>query len=120
MGHTERRDEILKTLCRERKISIKKLAEKFGVSVRTIQRDIEILSITEPIFTQCGRYGGVHIIDGYFVDRMYMSDKDIEVLHKIYGLISSSKALSLSKECKYLKSIILRYTKPKVRKEQNL
>ena len=40
MGTAERRLEILKYLCRYRRATMPKLAEKFGVSVRTIQRDI--------------------------------------------------------------------------------
>jgi len=37
MGTAERRLEILKYLCRVRKATMPELAEKFGVSIRTIQ-----------------------------------------------------------------------------------
>lgn len=40
MGTAERRLETLKYLCRYRRATMPQLAEKFGVSVRTIQRDI--------------------------------------------------------------------------------
>lgn len=58
MGATERRQEIMRVLCRRRHETVKYLSFEFGVSERTILRDIEALSITEPIYTQCGRYDG--------------------------------------------------------------
>lgn len=58
MGTAERRREMMKILCRRRYETIGKLASEFGVSMRTIQRDIEALSLTEPIYTKAGKYGG--------------------------------------------------------------
>ena len=55
MGAAERRREIMRVLCRRRHETVKNLSFEFGVSERTILRDIEALSITEPIYTQCGR-----------------------------------------------------------------
>ena len=45
--------------------TISNLAEEFGVFARTILRDVEVLSVTEPIYTQCGRYGGIYVTDDY-------------------------------------------------------
>ena len=59
MGTAERRIEILKILSKRRSEKTKKLAEELGVSERTIRRDILVLSLTEPIYTRAGRYGGV-------------------------------------------------------------
>ena len=65
MGTAERRTEIMRVLFRRRYEKISNLAEEFGVSTRTILRDIEVLSISEPIYTQCGRYGGgVYVSSG--------------------------------------------------------
>lgn len=49
MGTAEQRTEIMRVLCRRRHETISNLAEEFGVSTRTILRDIEVLSATEPI-----------------------------------------------------------------------
>ena len=73
MGTAERRTEIMRVLCRRRHETISNLADEFGVSTRTILRDIEVLSVMEPIYTQCGRYGGVYVTDDYSMSRMYMS-----------------------------------------------
>lgn len=58
MGTAERRLEILKILCRRRHETMRNRASEFGVSVRTVQRDIEVLSITEPVYARFGKYGG--------------------------------------------------------------
>ena len=64
MGTAERRYEIMKILCRRRYETIRNLASEFGVSMRTVQRDIESLSRTEPIYTQFGKYGGgVYVVE---------------------------------------------------------
>ena len=111
MGTAERRNAIIKTLCRRRHETIQNLASEFGVSERTIRRDIDILSATEPIYTQTGRHaGGVYMVDGYSVDRMYMTEAEIEVLCKLYH---SAQAAVLSKqETELLHRIITNYTKP--------
>jgi len=58
MGPNERRMEIIEALCRRRQDTMANLATEFGVSVRTIKNDIDILSLSYPIETIRGRYGG--------------------------------------------------------------
>ena len=120
MGTAERRMEILRTLCRRRHETISNLAYEFGVSDRTIMRDIEVLSLKEPIYTQCGRYGGgVYISDNYSMSRMYMTDKELSVLNKLADYLKTSEGYLLDGEEKQLlDTIILQYTKPKCRKEK--
>ena len=92
------------------------LASELGVSIRTIQRDIDILSTTEPIYTQAGKYtGGVYVVEGYSMDRMYMTDTELKVLKKLY--ISSDNNISLitKDEKKILEGLISQYSKPKLK-----
>lgn len=118
MGTAERRVEIMRILCRRRYEKISTLAEEFGVSARTILRDIDVLSITEPIYTQTGRGGGVYVIDGYAMSRMYMTDTELAVLHKLVALAENKAVCNLdTEEFSTLKRIISQYTKPKKRKE---
>lgn len=116
MGTAERRTEIMRILCRRRYEKISKLAEEFGVSTRTILRDVEVLSATEPIYTRCGRYsGGVYVTDEYSMIRMYMTEKELSVLHKLSKLADQKAICELSiEENKLLKSIISQYTKQKI------
>ena len=115
MGTTERRNAILKTLCRRRYETIGNLATEFEVSERTIRRDIEVLSYTEPIYTQSGRHaGGVYVVEGYHMDRMYMSEDEIAVLEKIQVEANKQNpVLLLPGEAKTLERIIRSYAKPK-------
>lgn len=115
MGTNERRNAILKALCRRRYETIGNLAEEFDVSERTIRRDIEVLSYTEPIYTQSGRHaGGVYVVDGYHMDRMYMSDEEITLLKKIKSIArTQTLGLLLPGEEKTLERMICAYSKPR-------
>jgi len=117
MGTAERRREIMKILCRRQHETMYNLASEFGVSIRTIQRDIDALSLTEPIYTQPGKYtGGVYIVEGYSIDRMYMSDAEINVLKKLY-ISAENNILFLSEyEKRILSSIISQYSMPQKKK----
>ena len=118
MGTAERRREIMKTLCRYRYKTIRNLAVEFGVSTRTIQRDIETLSTTEPIYTQMGRCGGVYVVEGYSMDRMYMTDTEINILQKLYIATDKNITLLTNDEKNILKLIISQYSKPKSKKDE--
>ena len=118
MGTAERRREIMKTLCRYRYKTIRNLAVEFGVSTRTIQRDIETLGRTEPIYTQMGRCGGVYVVEGYSMDRMYMTDTEINVLQKLYIATDKNVTLLTNDEKNILKLIISQYSKPKSKKDE--
>lgn len=121
METAERRYEIMKILCRRRYEIIRNLASEFGVSMRTIQRDIEALSRTEPIYTKYGKYGGgVYVVDGYSMDRMYMTDSEIYVLQKLYIAAEKKESLLSEDEKKLLSFLIAQYSKPKITNERNV
>lgn len=115
METTERRIELLKVLCRRRHDTIENLAFNFNVSTRTIRRDIEYLSRSYPLYTQAGRYGGVYIMDGYTLDRMYMNDQELSVLKKIADALNQHPILN-SDEIQIFQSIISHYSKPTIKK----
>lgn len=114
MGAAERRKLILNIISRRRHVSMTGLAREFGVSRRTIYRDIEILSLTEPIYTETGRYGGVCMVDGYDVNKFYLSYDEEALFRKIIRLAEHQDVCDLNKnELEMLKNMILSYTKPK-------
>lgn len=119
VGTAERRAEIMRILCRRRHETISKLAEEFGVSSRTIQRDVEVLSMTEPIYTQCGRYdGGVYITKNFDMDRIYMIESELSVLHKLASLAKSKSICDLKEDELFrLNRIISLYTKSNIGKD---
>ena len=93
MGTAERRLEILKYLCKARKATMPQLAEMFGVSVRTIQRDILEIECTfrVPIDVRCGRHeGGIYILGDYRFDRAYMCEEELALLKKIQKMVNDN------------------------------
>ena len=55
MKATERRQAILDALVFRREDTVENLAHEFGVSERTIQRDVAELSLSYPIESVAGR-----------------------------------------------------------------
>lgn len=59
------------------RVTAPELAEKFEVSVRTIYRDIDVISsVGIPIYVTTGRNGGIQILDNYVIDKAFFSDKE--------------------------------------------
>lgn len=72
---------ILSVLLQEEKVTAPMLAEKFEVSRRTINRDIEDLCKAGiPIYTAQGAGGGIGIMDGYSMDRTLLTSKDMQMI----------------------------------------
>lgn len=58
-------------------VTAPELAEKFEVSVRTIYRDIDVISSAGiPIYVTTGRNGGIEILDDYVLEQSFFSDKE--------------------------------------------
>lgn len=82
--------EILFFLLNCRKTSAAALAEQFGVSVRTIYRDIDTLSSAGvPIYTTTGRKGGVFLMDNYIIDRLFVT---VQERHNMLSALKSLEA----------------------------
>lgn len=72
---------ILSVLLQKEKTTAPKLAEKFEVSVRTINRDIESLCASGiPIQTTQGCGGGIQIMEGYSMERTLLTSKDMQMI----------------------------------------
>lgn len=72
---------ILSVLLQEDKVTAPELADKFEVSRRTINRDIEDLcNAGIPISTSQGAGGGIRIMDGYKMDRTILTSKDMQMI----------------------------------------
>ncbi len=72
---------ILSILLQKEKVTAPYLAEKFEVSRRTINRDIEALCMAGiPLVTEAGPKGGVSIMEGYKIDRTVLSKSDMQAI----------------------------------------
>jgi predicted DNA-binding transcriptional regulator YafY len=75
-------------LLNREKVSARVLADRFEVSQRTIQRDIEALNLAGiPIASTCGACGGYEILDSFKLERQLADGKDYSfILTALKGL----------------------------------
>lgn len=95
---------ILSILLQEEKTTAPELAERFEVSRRTINRDIEDLCKAGiPIRTAQGTGGGISIMDGYRMDRTILTSKDMQMIFA--GLRSLDSVSGSSYYCQLMEKI---------------
>ena len=84
MKSNERRNAIVRILCKRKYEKLGNLAFEFGVSERTIRRDIQEIALSYPIYTISDKkFGGVYIDVNYHLERSYLSIKQEMFLRKI-------------------------------------
>ncbi len=82
---------IILILLEKEKISAAKLGKMFGVTTRTIYRDIETISLAGiPIVTYSGSSGGIGIMEKYKIDKKFFTVSDISTLLMGLGSIKTS------------------------------
>lgn len=81
----ERRRAIMEVLCVRRHETRGNLAFEFGVSKRTIEYDVQNLSLEYPIYTTQGKGGGIHVVEGFELKRKKgcFTDKQRSVLERL-------------------------------------
>ena len=91
---TDRLIGIITTIQQKGTVTAPYLAEKFGVSRRTINRDIEdICKAGIPLLTKQGAGGGVSIMEGFSLDAAVLTRQELSaVLTGLRSLDSVSKA----------------------------
>lgn len=88
---------ILSILLQRERVTAPELAERFEVSRRTIQRDVEALCRAGiPLVTIQGAGGGISILEGYRVDRTVLTGPEMQDI--LAGLRSLD---SVSGTCRY-------------------
>lgn len=80
--------KIVYFILEKERVTASELAEKFEVSVRTIYRDVDVISSAGiPIYVTTGRNGGIQILDNYVLDKAFFSDKEKQdILLALQGL----------------------------------
>ena len=96
MGPVERQRQIINSLFNRRKETVSNLAIEFDVNERTIRRDIEELSLTYPIETNRGRYGGgVKLADWYQPSKKVLTPEQANALIKAASLLEGTERQAL-------------------------
>ncbi|WP_160690822.1 YafY family protein [Clostridium sp. C2-6-12] len=77
----ERLFQIVNLLIQNKVLTAKELAEKVGVSLRTIYRDVDSLSILGiPIYTLQGKSGGIAIMEDYKIDKAVLTEEERDTI----------------------------------------
>jgi predicted DNA-binding transcriptional regulator YafY len=84
--------EITLILLNKKTVTAGELAERFGVSTRTIYRDIdELSSAGVPVFTNKGSGGGISLLDNYAINKALLTE------HERDSLLLALKTLQATK-----------------------
>ena len=109
MKALERRQAIIELLCERRYEKLSNLAFEFNVSWRTICRDIQELSLSYPIYTDCSRgKAGVYIEEGYYLGKQFLREEEEELICRLIEEKSGEDRVRLIK-------ILKRFGRPKVK-----
>lgn len=73
--------EITTILINKGNVTAQELADRFGVSTRTIYRDIDLLSSAGvPVYMNKGHGGGIYLLEDYTLSKALISDRESENL----------------------------------------
>ena len=94
--------KIIYLILEKGRVTAPELAEKFEVSVRTIYRDVDVISSAGiPIYVTTGRSGGIQILDNYVLDKAFFSDKEkhhiLSALQSLYVIDNTYERELLTK-----------------------
>jgi len=80
--------EITYILLNKKAISARELAAQFGVSTRTIYRDVEALSLAGiPVYTEKGKGGGIRLLPEFVLQKSLLNEQEQnEILSALQGL----------------------------------
>ena len=103
--------EIIYLLLNKKSTTAKELADYFGVSQRTIYRDIDSLSLAGiPVYTEKGKGGGISLLPEFVLNKSILSEQEQnEILSALQGL-SSVKAAETDQVLKKLSTIFNKNT----------
>lgn len=113
LNTTERRMKLLDYIAFHKQTTRREFAEHFGVCINTIVNDIDVISISAPIYTKQGNGGGIYILPEYKSYKKYLSDKEEELLYKLMQNIEKE-------EKRVLCGIIIKFTKNPIKEEQEV
>ncbi|SEO63474.1 helix-turn-helix transcriptional regulator [Propionispora vibrioides] len=98
--------EITIILLNKGTATAKELAERFGVSTRTIYRDIDVLSGTGvPVYMSKGSGGGIYLMENYSINRTFISTQESESLLLAIRTLQATKYPEVDKVLEKLGAI---------------
>ena len=94
--------EITYILLNRTTITARELAEHFGVSTRTIYRDIDVLSLAGvPVYTEKGKGGGIGLLPDFVLDKSILNEQEqddiLSALQSLSGVRAAENGRVLEK-----------------------
>ena len=87
---------IIYILMNKETVTARELSERFEVSVRTIYRDVEALSMAGiPVYTSKGKNGGISLTERFVLNKMFVSQKEQQ---EILAALASLQETGAQKE----------------------
>jgi len=122
MQKAERLLSIILMLLNKERISCSFLAKHFGVSPRTIYRDLESLSLCGvPLLSEPGRNGGIWLMEGYHLDRAILHPEELtQILSNLDSLCRATNDPGLEKSLEKFRSLVNKDCSLKKHRHQNL
>lgn len=98
--------EIVYILLDKKIVTAKELSKHFEVSVRTIYRDVDILSGAGiPIYTNKGKGGGISLIEDFVLNKSVLSEKEQKEILMSLQSLSAMKYLEVEPILKKLSAV---------------
>ena len=60
----------------------------------------------------------MYVVEGYYIDRIYMTNSELDVLKKLYLSADKNETLLTNDEKNLLRLIISQYSKPTIKNER--
>ncbi|MEN8907382.1 MAG: YafY family protein [Clostridiales bacterium] len=96
---------ILMLIINKKKVTAKELANYFEVNIRTIQRDMDTLSLAGvPIFAEVGKNGGYRLIEDFKFEKSFLNKNEAKIL------VSFLKSLETTVPYQEVKSIYNKFS----------
>jgi predicted DNA-binding transcriptional regulator YafY len=103
--------EIVYVLLGKKQVTAKELSGQFGVSQRTIYRDIDTLSLAGiPVYAEKGKGGGIRLLPEFVLNKSLLSEKEQQEILSALQVFSGVKASDTSQVQQKLSAIFNKRT----------
>ncbi|MGF7030671.1 putative DNA-binding transcriptional regulator YafY [Paenibacillus mucilaginosus] len=99
MTKSKRLMELMIAVNKRRRFTVRELAEEFGVSTRTIMRDLQVLDeLGLPLYAEYGPHGGYRVLNERLLPPIMFSEQEALAMFFAYQSLQHYGALPFSEE----------------------
>lgn len=103
--------EMVYILLNRKSVTAGELAERFGISQRTVYRDIDVLTLAGiPVCTEKGKGGGISLLPEFVLNRSVLSEKEQNEILSALQSLSVVKAADTEKVLQKLSAVFNKST----------